>query len=283
MIVFEGPLVDPAWLRAHREDEGLAIADVRWVRGRSAADAFASGHIPGAVSMDLDRDLAAPAFEGSGRHPLPSPEAFAQAMGRAGIGDDTAVVAYDDVRGSVAARLWWLLDVVGHPAALLDGGLEAWEGPREQGASRRPAPAEFTPRPWPLDRIVDAAGVQAALRHGGATVVDVRAAERFRGEVEPIDPVAGHIPGARNLPWTEMVDPQTGRMLRPSALRRRFAAAGVTTGAATITQCGSGVTACEGALAMRVAGLGDPRIYAGSWSDWVGDPARPVATGTEPG
>jgi thiosulfate/3-mercaptopyruvate sulfurtransferase len=283
MSGFDSPLVDGAWLRAHRDDDDLVIADVRWVPGGSAAEAFAAGHIPGAVSLDLDRDLAAPAFEGPGRHPLPAPEDFANAMSRVGIADRTRVVAYDDVRGSVAARLWWMLDALGHPAALLDGGLEGWDGPMEKSAGRQPAPAAFTVRAWPMSRIADAVEVDAALRDGSATVVDVRAAERYRGEVEPIDPIPGHIPGARNLPWTQTVDPQTGRFLAPAELGRRFEETGVTAGAGTITQCGSGVTACEGAFAMRVAGLGDPRIYAGSWSDWISDPARPIASGSEPG
>jgi thiosulfate/3-mercaptopyruvate sulfurtransferase len=282
MYPFSGPLVDAAWLRAHRRDDDLVIADVRWVRGGSAAEAFAAGHVEGAVLLDLDVDLAAPPFDGPGRHPLPPPKDFARAMARAGVGDHTPVVVYDDVRGSVAARLWWMLDATGHAVALLDGGLEAWGGQRERGPGRPPAPAAFTPQPWPADRIVDAVRVQAALREGGATVVDVRAGERYRGEIESIDPVAGHIPGARSLPWTETLDLSTGRLLSPTDLRARFADVGVVAGVEAITQCGSGVTSCEGALAMRVAGLDDPRIYVGSWSDWVSDPARPVATGLEP-
>jgi thiosulfate/3-mercaptopyruvate sulfurtransferase len=279
---FPGPLVTQGSLE-RRRSSGDVLADVRWVRGGSARDAFAAGHLPGAVLLDIDADLAAPPFEGPGRHPLPAPEAFAAAMERAGIGDDTRVVAYDDVRGSVAARLWWMLDVLDHPVALLDGGLDAWKGPLETGSGRDPVPAVFTPKPWPAHLIVDVVDVTAALRSGTVTVVDVRAAERYRGAVEPIDPVPGHIPGARNAPWTGQLDPDTGRFLPPERLRAGLAMLGVTDAADVITQCGSGVTACHSILAMRLAGLGQGRLYEGSWSDWSSDPSRPVGIGAEPG
>lgn len=283
MTSLPGPLVSSEWLRAHGSQQGeLVVADVRWVPGGSACDAFERGHIPGAAMFDLDTDLAAPAFDGPGRHPLPPPEAFAETMGAAGVGDATLVVAYDDARGSVAARLWWMLDTIGHPVALLDGGLDAWNGHFETGPVRARARAAFSPRPWPRARIVGAAEVAEALGLG-ASVVDARAAERYRGEVEPFDRAAGHIPGARSAPWTQTIDPETGRLRSPGVLREWFDSLGVGSEPETIAHCGSGVTACQALLAMRVAGLHDARLYVGSWSDWSSDPARPVATGSAPG
>lgn len=279
---FPGPVVSPEWLRAEQlggSAKDLVVADVRWVPDGSARRAFEGGHLPGAVLIDADLDLAAPPFEGPGRHPLPSADAFARAMSRAGIGDETPVVAYDDVRDSIAARLWWMLDALGHPVALLDGGLEAWHGEQESGPGRVPAPAVFTARPWPRDAIADAAAVQAALGNEDARVVDVRAAERYRGDVEPFDPVAGHIPGARSAPWAGNVDPETGRFLNAEATRARWSELGIDDAEHVIAQCGSGLTACHAIVSMRLAGLGRARLYDGSWSDWVSDPSRPVATG----
>lgn len=286
MTRLPGPLVDAAWLAAHLGADDLVIADVRWVAGEGAAAArerFEAGHIPGAAYLGIDDDLAAPAFDGPGRHPLPSPEAFAATMGRAGIGDGTAVVAYDDARGSLAARLWWMLDVLGERAALLDGGLERWVGPLETGPPAAPRePAVFSTRPWPAGRLVDADEVARTLVARDAIVLDARAPERYRGEVEPLDPVAGHIPGAVSAPWTASLDGASGRFLEAGILRERFAAVGVGDDHPAIAHCGSGVTACHGLLAMRLAGL-DGRLYQGSWSDWVHDGTRPVATGEEPG
>ena len=280
MEPFPGPVVDPEWVKAQPRD-AFVIADVRWVPDGTARRAFEQGHLPGAVLIDADRDLAAPPFDGPGRHPLPTPEAFAAAMSRAGIGDETPVVAYDDARGSIAARLWWMLDVLDHPVAVLDGGLDAWDGPRHEGPGRIPEPARFTARPWPRDLIADAAAVQQGVTDPGAQVVDVRASERFRGEVEPLDPVAGHIPGARSAPWTDNVDPATGRFLGEASMRARWSQMGIDDAAHVVVHCGSGLTACHSILAMRLAGLGRARLYEGSWSDWVSDPARPVATGYE--
>jgi thiosulfate/3-mercaptopyruvate sulfurtransferase len=277
MEPFPGPLVGVAWLRAHLDD--VVLVDVRWVPAGSADDAFDGGHIPGALSFDLDRDLAAPAFDGPGRHPLPTPEAFAETMSRVGIGDATPVVAYDDARGSVAARLWWMLDVLGHPAAVLDGGIEAWDGPLETVPGRTTTRTVFTPEPWPPDAIADADAVERARLDPAQVVIDLRAAERYRGEVEPYDPVAGHIPGARSAPWTDGVDPGTGRFLDPAPTRVRWAGLGVSDASRVIAQCGSGVTACHGILSLRIAGLGRARLYQGSWSDWVSDPGRPIAVG----
>jgi thiosulfate/3-mercaptopyruvate sulfurtransferase len=185
---------------------------------------------------------------------------------------------YDDARASVAARLWWMLDATGHEAAVLDGGLDAWDRPRETGPVSERTPGSFSPRPWPA--VADADDVAAALRDGSTVVLDSRAVERFRGDVEPYDPVAGHIPGARSAAWAGSLD-EGGRFLAPAALRKRFAALGATEGTSTIAHCGSGVTACHTVLALRLACLGEATLYEGSWSDWVSDPTRPVARGPE--
>ena len=270
-----------------RSSHGLVIADVRWKPEASVRDAFEAGHVPGAVSIDVDTDLSAPAFEGPGRHPLPSPEAFARSMGEAGIGDEAAVVAYDDVGGSVAARLWWMLHVTGHRAALLDlPSLDAWTGAGEAletGPAAAKESATFTAGPWPAARTAAAHDVRVALIDGTAVVVDARAEERYRGEIEPIDPVAGHIPGAVSAPWIGNSDPVSGSFLSAEALAERYRSFGVTDGTDVIASCGSGVTACLAVFALERAGLGGARLYEGSWSDWTHDPSRPVAIGSDPG
>lgn len=282
--------MDAAWLAEHHGAADLVLADVRWLPGRSAPDveaAFAQQHLPGAVLLDIDRDLAAAAGAG-GRHPLPTPEAFAATMARSGIGDGTSVVAYDDAGGSLAARLWWMLDVLGHPVAVLDGGSRAWTGPCSTGApplspSLSPSlgPATFTAVAWPVAAIVDPEDVGMILRTGAGAVVDARAGERYRGEVEPIDTIAGHVPGTVSAPWSGNLDPQTGLFRSPEDLRRRYDGIGAGDGA--IAMCGSGVTACHDLLAMRVAGRERTRLFAASWSGWIADRSRPVATGPEPG
>ena len=266
------PVVDPAWLDAHRSS--VVLADVRWyLDGRSGRAAYDAGHLPGAVFVDLDRWLAGEASPAAGRHPLPDPVVFAAGLGSLGIGDDDPVVAYDDDGGVIAARLVWLLRAIGHDAALLDGGLTAYDGPLEQAPSSRPA-ATFTPRPWPAERL---AGVDDTT-DAANVVLDARAPERFRGDEEPVDPRAGHIPGARNLPCRANVDEQ-GRFLPPAELRRRFAAAGIGNGTPVVSYCGSGVTACHNLLALEHAGLGPGRLYPGSWSQYSSDPDRVIATG----
>ncbi len=283
MTDLPGPLVDAEWLGAHRGAADLVVADVRWVPHggpEASRDLFEAGHIPGAVFLDVDGDLAAPAFDGPGRHPLPTPATFAATMARSGIGDGTAVVAYDDARGSVAARLWWMLEVLGAPVALLDGGLAAWGAPLESGPPAMRARATFTPRPWPEEAVSDAREVARSVAAGDAVVLDARMPERYRGDVEPFDPVAGHIPGAVSAPWVGNLDDETSRFLTPDVLRARFRSLGAERGA--IAHCGSGVTACHELFAMRLAGVPGGRLYEGSWSDWVHE-ARPVATGEEPG
>ncbi|OJF15562.1 sulfurtransferase [Couchioplanes caeruleus] len=265
------PVVDFPWV-AERGD-GVVLADVRWyLDGRSGRQAYENGHLPGAVFVDLDRWLARPASPADGRHPLPDPEVFAEGMAAAGIGDGDTVVAYDDAGGVVAARLVWMLRATGHDAALLDGGLTAYEGPLVSGPAGR-TPAVFTPRPWPGDRLADL----EATAGGDAVVLDARDRERFRGDAEPVDPRAGHIPGARNLPCRENVD-ERGRFLSVPELRERFAAVGLRDGSDVVSYCGSGVTACHNLLAMEHAGLGIGRLYPGSWSQYSATD-RPAATG----
>jgi thiosulfate/3-mercaptopyruvate sulfurtransferase len=279
-------LVDPGWLRAHLDESALVVAHVGWSADGGtplAEEAFERGHVPGAVFLDVDRDLAATPFvAGPGRHPLPRPDVFAATMRRIGVADESFVVAYDDVGGSIAARLWWMLDSIGHTSALLDGGLRAWGTPLETGPARARPEAHFACRPWPRGRIVESDAVAAALRSGSTVVLDARAAERYRGDIEPIDPVAGHIPGARNAPWVGNLD-EDGRFLSSDALRARYAELGVADASSVVAQCGSGVTSCHAVFAMRLAGLGDVALHEGSWSDWVREERRPVATGPEPG
>jgi thiosulfate/3-mercaptopyruvate sulfurtransferase len=269
------PVVDAGWTAAHRGD--VVLADVRWyLDGRSGRAAYDGGHLPGAVFVDLDARLAGEPGPAAGRHPLPEPERFARGMGELGIGDADAVVAYDDAGGVIAARLVWMLRATGHDAALLDGGIAAWEGELETAPAERP-PARFTPAPWPAERLasIDDAADRANV------VVDGRQRERYQGGPDPVDPRSGHIPGARSLPAREHLGPD-GRLVALPALRERLAAAGVVPGAAVVSYCGSGVTACHTLLVMEHAGLGEGRLYPGSWSQWSHEAARPVATGEAP-
>ena len=269
-----GPLVDAAWLAANRDT--VVAADVRWyLDGRSGREAYDRAHIPGARFVDLDTDLSGPPTAAGGRHPLPSPEAFAAAMGRLGIGSDTTVVAYDDVGGVVASRLWWMLDSLGCGAAVLDGGLDAWTGGLDTDPPSWP-PTTFTARPWPDDRYASIDEVDAARSDPATVVIDARSAERFRGEPNPIETRYGHIPGAVSVPVNENL--ADGRLGPAPELRTRLTQVGADT-AEVIAYCGSGVSACHDLLAMRHAGLGDGRLFVGSWSAWSADPDRPVETG----
>ena len=263
------PFVDAGWLLEHQQE--VVLADVRWPGDR---EAYERGHLPGAVYVDLDTWLAGPPSAAAGRHPLPDPEVFAAGMTEAGIGDDDTVVAYDDVGGIMAARLVWMLRVLGRPAALLDGGLAAWPGRVESGAVTR-ARAAFTPRPWPAERLAEPADVAAA-----GVVVDARPGERFRGEVDsPLDPRRGHIPGSRSLPCRENLD-ESGRLLPLPVLRDRLAAAGVPERGDWVSSCGSGVTSCHSLLLAEHLGLAPGRLYVGSWSQWAATD-RPAETGPD--
>ncbi|MGE0877707.1 MAG: sulfurtransferase [Acidimicrobiia bacterium] len=268
------PVVDAAWLSDHPD---AIVADVRWyLDGRSGRAAYEGGHLPGAIFVDIGSDLARHGEPTEGRHPLPSPEYFAAAIGRLGIGDGDTVVAYDDTGGSTAARLVWMLRVTGHDAALLDGGLAAYTGELETGSGVPRPPTTFAVTPWPADRIVSADDIAAGA---ASTVIDARAGERYRGEVEPVDPRAGHIPGALNAPWADNLLPDS-RFADPDTLRARYRSLGVTADD-PVVYCGSGITACHDVLALERAGYPNVKLFVGSWSAWSSDPARPVATGDE--
>lgn len=278
-------------------DSNWAVLDCRFdlPRPEWGAAAYAAGHVPGALYAHLDRDLSGPVSAGSGRHPLPAPERLAETFGRWGIDEKVQVVAYDQGNGAYAARVWWLLRWLGHQkAAVLNGGFAAWQQaglPTDTAPARR-SPRTFTPRPV-QGQVVSTAELERALKagelaSGRSVLVDARAADRFAGQNETIDPVAGHIPGARNHPFARNLDAQ-GRFLPAAELRTRWAAssgepaAGKTGAVRVIAMCGSGVTACHNLLALEIAGLPGARLYAGSWSEWIRDPARPVARGEDPG
>ncbi len=285
------PLIRVAELAAAGPAGPPVLLDVRWqLTGPPGIDSYRAGHLPGAVFVDLDRDLAGPPGAG-GRHPLPAARAFQAAMRRAGVCDTSDVVVYDEADSAAAARAWWLLRYFGHGRVrVLDGGFRAWVaagGPVVSGAApaggpagAAPAAGDFTARPGQLP-VLDAAGAASLARCG--VLLDARAAERYRGETEPVDPVAGHIPGAVSAPAAGNVGAD-GRFLDAAGLRARFAALGVRPGrpAPVGAYCGSGVTAAQEVLALQIAGLA-AALYAGSWSEWVSDPARPVATGPAPG
>nr|BFD82212.1 sulfurtransferase [Streptomyces sp. Xyl84] len=261
------------------------LLDVRWQLSlaRAAGEppfdgraAHAAGHVPGAVFVDLDRELAS-APGAHGRHPLPATAEFGAAMRRAGVSAGRPVVVYDGGQGWAAARAWWLLRWTGHPdVRVLDGGLAAWDGPLET-AVPEPAEGDFTPSPGALELLdADAAGELA--RSG--VLFDARAGERYRGEVEPVDRVGGHIPGAVSAPTTENVGPD-GRFLPAAELRERFRALGASEGTHVGVYCGSGVSGAHEVLALAVAGI-PAALYVGSWSEWSSDPSRPVAVGSDP-
>lgn len=273
-MILPSPVVSAQWV-ADRRDQ-IHLVDVRWsMDGGPKRSEFEAGHLPGAVFADLDADLSSPPGE-RGRHPLPSPEHFAEVRGRLGL-DDRPVVAYDDQSGAVAGRLWWMLDAIGHPAAVLDGGLQAWPGELETGPGDEPGGEPAEPVSWPASRFVDIDEVAPAIEAGGV-LVDARSHERFIGEPNPIDPRLGHVPGARSRPWTENVGPD-GRFLPIEDLRSALGQVGVVPGADVLASCGSGVTGCHDLLAARLIGVEGGRLYTGSWSEWALDEERPVATG----
>lgn len=278
------PLISAAELSPHLENADWLAVDCRFDLARPAAgeEAYRLGHIPGAVYAHLDRDLSSAITPTSGRHPLPSPEQFTATLRGWGVTSDTQVVAYDADTGAYAARLWWMLHWVGHSkVAVLEGGFKAWQAAGLPIASGLPtrAPSNFVARP-DRNAWLDAAQVAQRVRQSDWRLLDARAPERFAGAVEPIDAVAGHVPGARNHPFATSLAPD-GRFLPAAQLRERFAAsqAGVADGN-TIAMCGSGVTACHLLLALAVAGKPGAKLYAGSWSEWIRDAARGIAKGS---
>ena len=277
--------IDVAALKVLIGRPAVAVLDCRFDLAAPAAgrQAYLRQHIPTARYADLNRDLSGPPSASSGRHPLPQPERIGARLAELGVGDASQVIAYDDANGSIAARAWWLLRWLGHErVAVLDGGFKAWVaagGALESGEPAGPPPASaFTPRVEP-SAVVSTAEVIEALESAQHLLVDARAAERFTGAVEPLDPVAGHVPGAVNHPFSANLN-SDGRFLPPAQLKRLWLErlAG-TPPAEVVAMCGSGVTACHNLLALEMAGLKGARLYAGSWSEWIRDPKRPVARG----
>jgi thiosulfate/3-mercaptopyruvate sulfurtransferase len=256
----------------------VRVVDFRWyLDGRSGRAAYDGGHIPGAVFVDLDREVTGH-DPGRGRHPLPSQQEFEVAMRSAGVRRDSRVVVYDDQGGFSAGRLWWLLRYFGHQdVAVLDGGLEAWSADLSTEPARVP-PGDFVASvPREASKLDFEELLEAA---GDLVLLDARSGPRYRGEVEPMDPKPGHIPGARNAHWQANLD-DGQRFLGAGELRRRFESLGVRVGSDVVAYCGSGVSACHTLLALEIAGLPGARLYPGSWSDWSRRPDAPVATGSE--
>ncbi len=273
-----GPLVDVRWLSERLADADLRLIDFRWYLSgpRTGREDFERGHIPGAVFVDLEDVTGAP---GPGRHPLPSREQFQSVMRAAGVSQSSRVVVYDQTRGYAAARLWWLLRAFGHrQVAVLDGGADAWPGPWATDPTL-PEPGDFVAEGPAPAGFVDYQLARAS--QGRALFLDARAPERYRGDSEPIDAQAGHIPGARSAFYADILAGD-GRLLPAARLREHFAALGVGDDREVVVYCGSGVSACLDLLALEVAGLPGARLYEGSWSDWSAQPGAPVATGAEP-
>jgi thiosulfate/3-mercaptopyruvate sulfurtransferase len=282
-------LIEPAALAAHVMDPAWVIVDCRHdlVNLAAGREAYAAGHLPNALFADIEHALSGAKRDAHGafrgRHPLPERDAFIELLRSWGVNDDTQVVAYDAHGGMFAARLWWMLRWVGHEAvAVLNGGLPAWQTAGQPLSTESPSPrarGNIALRE-PLVTTVDVNAVLQNVEHGGRTIVDARAPDRFRGENETIDPVGGHIPGAKNRFFKDNLQAD-GRFKAPAQLEAELRAAlGLAVGDAknAIMQCGSGVTACHNLLALEVAGMPGAALYPGSWSEWSADPARPVAT-----
>ncbi len=272
------PTVSAAWLLAHARDEGVRIVDLRWyLKGKRGADEYGAGHLPGAVFLDLESDLTAPA--GPGRHPIPGAEQLTRAMRLAGVNAGDHVVVYDDAGGSIASRLWWLLRRHGHDrVSVLDGGLAAWTsagGPLTTDPIAPPTGNFQAGPPSPEWPVIDKHAVRD--RSKDALLLDARSADRYRGDSEPVDARPGHVPGAKSAPWSDNV--KEGRFLAKEELHARYAALGAREASSVIAYCGSGVTACHDILALELAGFPHATLYEGSWSDWARDESLPAAQG----
>lgn len=280
-------LASAEWLSFHLEDESVVVCDVRWYIGvKTGREAYDAGHIPGAHFVDLDEDLSKPAYEGPGRHPLPSAGAFSGVLSRLGIRPDSTVVAYDDRGGAIAARLWWMLRHYGFRgrAKVLDGGIQGWVA--YGGALERGTPEVDSVPIMRLERggtpLVDKNGVQSCLAERGV-VLDARSPGRYRGDLEPIDGRPGHIPGAHSAPYAENLQAPEGPLRPLMELERRYARLGALGDDPVVCYCGSGVTACHDLWTLAVLGQAGASLYEGSWSDWSRDEALPAATGDDPG
>ena len=277
-------LIDAATLASQLERDDVAIFDCRFELGNPGwgGSEYSREHIPGAQYLHLDRDLASPITPQSGRHPLPDPQQFARRIGALGAGPGMQLIAYDLGNGAYAARFWWLARWIGvRSVAVLDGGITAWRAaglPLERTA--RTPQARQMPVTLANDAALDSAAVAELSKRPGNLLVDARGADRFAGRNETIDPIAGHVPGARNLPFTGNLAAD-GKFLPAELLRRRWMTLlGSQPPDAVIAMCGSGVTACQNLLALEHAGLGGARLYPGSWSEWIRDPQRPIAVGS---
>ena len=280
-------LIEVEQLRTRSKHGAWVLLDCRFDLNapKAGRTAFEDAHIPGAQYADLNLDLAGPLTQRSGRHPLPEPTVFAKTASAWGIGDETQTIVYDEANGSFAARAWWLLRWIGLTrVAVLNGGIAAWRQAGEcveSGAAATRSPGSLRARPCPA-LALSVEEVIRALTDPGRLLVDARAADRYLGRAEPIDPVAGHVPGAVNFPFSRNLG-SDGRFLPREVLRAQWDAELLGRPAdGVISMCGSGVTACHNLLALEVAGLGGARLYPGSWSEWVRDPGRPVARGPAP-
>lgn len=277
-------LIDAATLAKHVERSDWVLFDCRFELGNASwgEREYAAGHLPNAHYLHLDRDLSSPVGDGTGRHPLPDPEQFARALSTRGVGAECQLVAYDQGNGVYASRLWWLARWIGlGKVAVLDGGLAAW---KSAGLPLTQAIPQSAPGPLPITMNtgawLTADDVDRLRAQPGTLLVDARGPDRFAGRNETIDPVAGHVPGARNHPFAGNLGPD-GRFLDAAALRRRWSTVlGSLPASAIVAMCGSGVSACQNLLALEHAGLSGARLYPGSWSEWIRDPRRPVATGS---
>lgn len=275
-------IVSIKWLLARLYEPDLVIIDSRFALAEPDAGrlSYEEGHIPRAVYLDLDKELSSPVSAHGGRHPLPDPQKMAEVFGKAGIGKDRRVVVYDDHGGIFASRVWWMLKYTGHPHVyVMDEGFSAWKKAGFPVTAEKPVviPATYEPELQP-DMLADVEAVRDASVTGSAVIIDSRDARRYAGFEETMDPVAGHIPGAVNYFWKELLDDQ-GRWRSAEEIEKRFAS--LPKDAEIIVYCGSGVSACPNALALHDAGYGKVRLYSGSWSDWISYPENPVATGEE--